>query len=58
MTIQPSGETTEVAILSDELEGATVGACVVEIVRTFRYDPGPAEGPRTYEFPFLFEPLR
>jgi outer membrane biosynthesis protein TonB len=34
----------------------TVGACVVEVIASLRFTPGPTGGSVRYRFPFLFEP--
>lgn len=35
-----------------------VADCIVSVVRTIRFDPGPEGGSVTYSYPFVFAPGR
>lgn len=56
MTIEPSGETTNVRAVENTTGADAVATCVVAEIDTFRFDPAPTCGPMTYAFPFVFEP--
>jgi len=56
MTVQESGEVTDVRVIEDTLDDDEVAHCVVVIVNRFSFDPGPTDGSATYAFPFVFSP--
>ncbi len=56
MTVEESGEVTNVRVVEDTLLDADVTACVVAVVDGFYFRPGPVGEPVTYAFPFVFSP--
>lgn len=60
MTIEETGETTNVRVSEDTMSPPrpALGACVVQIVDAFAFQPGPTGGSVSFTFPFVFEPQR
>lgn len=56
MTVQESGEVTDVRVVEDTLLDEEVAACVVGVVDSFSFSTGPTDGTVTYAFPFVFSP--
>lgn len=58
MTILSTGAVVAVSVVQSTLGNEAVAACVVHTIESMRFDPGPADGSMTYEFPFTFAPQR
>lgn len=54
VTIGESGRVTAVRIVESTMASDRVGACLVRVIRGFRFSPGPTGGAVTYTFPVVF----
>ncbi|MEM9073005.1 MAG: AgmX/PglI C-terminal domain-containing protein [Myxococcota bacterium] len=56
-TVEPSGRTSDVITVQDSLHNASVRGCVRDILGNLSFELAPS-APRTFTYPFVFQPRR
>ena len=55
-TIVERGTVSKASATTNTTGSPKVGACVVNVVKRFRFNPGPEGGSVSYSYPFVFQP--
>lgn len=55
-TIEQSGTVSKASAAGNTTNDAAVASCVVNTIKSFRFNPGPKGGSVTFSYPFVFAP--